>query len=318
VLFYAGGLIWQRGRYIDLGTLGGTDTTGTGINDAGVVVGTSSRADGTEHAFRWYRGRMTDLGTLGGPDSAAAAVSGNGDIAGRSALPDGTEHVFFWRHGRMIDTGVAAGPFDVHLNDRGQIAGEVPGGDTLNFRAYVWQRGVTTDLGSLGGASVQVFGINDRGEIVGRATTAAGDWHAFRWYRGRMTDLGTLGGAESTAVDINERGQIAGFSNPAEGPAHAFRWADGVMTDLSATEEPGVLTYASAINERGDVVGDRQAADGYGYTGVVWRGRRLLILDPLGGSGQAGGINDAGLAVGLISLDPFAPTRAAVWDTAGR
>ena len=57
----------------DLGTLGGTDADGVGVNDRGWVVGISRVAgDQSGHAFLWRDGVMTDLGTLGGPNSFAA------------------------------------------------------------------------------------------------------------------------------------------------------------------------------------------------------------------------------------------------------
>src|SRR5215468_2057736 len=74
-----------------------------------------------------------------------------------------------------------------------------------------------TDLGTLGGTFSQAFGVNDKGWVVGFATTE-GDisLHAFLWRRGVMTDLGTLGGSDprpySVAGAVNNRGEIAGFS----------------------------------------------------------------------------------------------------------
>jgi probable HAF family extracellular repeat protein len=54
-------------------------------------------------------------------------------------------------------------------------------------------RYVVIDLGTLGGTFSQAFGINNRGFVVGFATTT-GDaaLHAFLWSKGLMTDLGTL------------------------------------------------------------------------------------------------------------------------------
>src|SRR4051794_34524752 len=51
---------------VDLGTLGGADSLGLGINDSGQVVGQSDTADGHTHAFLYSQGVMADLGTLGG------------------------------------------------------------------------------------------------------------------------------------------------------------------------------------------------------------------------------------------------------------
>ena len=76
-----------------------------------------------------------------------------------------------------------------------------------------------SDLGTLGGDGSQAFGLNDRGQIVGAATTADGVSHAFRWdpRSGRMADLGVLPGhVVSFARDVNELGQVVGTS--AESP----------------------------------------------------------------------------------------------------
>src|SRR5438093_10871474 len=63
--------LWQRGRMLDLGTLGGTASGVDGpailLNNRGQVAGTSTLAwDETYHPFVWERGVMTDVGTLGG------------------------------------------------------------------------------------------------------------------------------------------------------------------------------------------------------------------------------------------------------------
>ena len=54
-----------------LGTLGGTFSQDTGLNNRGSVAGYSNLlGDQVVHAFLWQTGVMTDLGTLGGPNSA--------------------------------------------------------------------------------------------------------------------------------------------------------------------------------------------------------------------------------------------------------
>jgi probable HAF family extracellular repeat protein len=72
---------------VDLGTLGGTYSFATAVNDSGQVVGYSDMTGnaGPSHAFSWTaRGGMVDLGTLGGTASIAAAVNASGQVVGVS------------------------------------------------------------------------------------------------------------------------------------------------------------------------------------------------------------------------------------------
>ena len=69
-----------------------------------------------------------------------------------------------------------------------------------------------TDLGTLGGSASSAHGINNLGQVVGRADTSLGISHAFLWQDGVMIDLGTLGGGESYAHGINNCGWVIGMS----------------------------------------------------------------------------------------------------------
>jgi len=132
----------------------------------------------------------------------------------------------------------------------------------------------TDDLCTLGGTYSQAFGINKLGQVVGASTTANGDFHAFRTARNRAInpatdDLGTLGGTSSQAFGVNKFGQVVGsstYSTTDNGQYHAFLYdIKGHLLDLNSLISPdspsnfSVLTQASAINDRGQIVG-------YGYT----------------------------------------------------
>ena len=66
----------------DLGTLGGNQSFGRGINDAGQVTGYSITSTGETHAFLYSNGQMMDLGTLGGAGSGGYAINNAGQVTG--------------------------------------------------------------------------------------------------------------------------------------------------------------------------------------------------------------------------------------------
>ena len=249
-------VLWENGKIVNLGTLGGYESTAGGLNERGDVVGAALNSttdpfpgrtpysayfifgNATEsHAFLWRDGKMRDLGTLGGPDSIAFFVNESGQIAGASDVDfesnpitgGPTVHPFLWDHGQMLD-----------LTD---------------------SRGA-----KFGGTYGTVSAMNTQGQITG-TMNLTGDltWHSFLWNQGRMTDLGTLGGAITTALWMNEAGHVIGRSDVTEiceacGPnnqkqlPHPFLWHDGAIADLG-------LLYADtggaavSINTRDQIVG---------------------------------------------------------------
>jgi probable HAF family extracellular repeat protein len=102
----------------DLGTLGGTNSLGWGVNDAGQVAGYSDvTGDATTHAFRYdgtpgSGGVLRDLGTLGGTTSKGYGINDAGQVAGSSWLTgDTTFHAILYTGtpgagGQMIDLDV--------------------------------------------------------------------------------------------------------------------------------------------------------------------------------------------------------------------
>ena len=65
--------VWKLGSVVTLGSLGGGESVGLGINDLGDVTGASPTVEGFIRAFLYTDGRMLDLGTLGGQRSVGVA-----------------------------------------------------------------------------------------------------------------------------------------------------------------------------------------------------------------------------------------------------
>ena len=135
-----------------------------------------------------------------------------------------------------------------------------------------------------------VAGVVATAVLMGGASGSAGSGEAV-WV---IRDLGTLGGKVSTASGINERGQIIGSSRR-RGCDHAFLWENGKMRDLGAPEGS---SFAGAINERGDVIGQDGGCDpgSNGYASFVWRARKRVTLGPYV---DLRAVNDRGHAVGI-------------------
>lgn len=179
--------LWEEGRMIDLGTLGGKRSTASAINNRKQIVGYSDIAAKDENggpvsrSFLWERGKMSDL------DLNASDINEQGQIIGGSYH----EVAVLWQNGKVSRLGTLGGKWSLAwaINDQGLIVGG-SGTKVGKWHAFVWEKGVMTDLGRSGpGPSLsEAVAINSKAQIVGYSRTGVsgggnGDppFHAVMW-----------------------------------------------------------------------------------------------------------------------------------------
>lgn len=143
-------VLWQGGKVVPLGTLGGVAwNTPMSINQRGDVVGFSnvSAADGGDfnpHAFLWTRGGgIRDLGTLPGDvTSQALGINERREVVGTSCDANFDCRAFFWRDGVMRNLNTLVGSYRDRLtaandiDDAGRITGQALVKDTGRLVAF--------------------------------------------------------------------------------------------------------------------------------------------------------------------------------------
>ena len=236
--------------------------------------------------FRWLNGVMTALPPFpGGYNSYATAANNRGQIVGwaENGVVDPSCNTAFqvlqfraviWGPNNEMqelpplpgDSTSAA----TAINDLGQVVGisgacGIAVGDVSAAHAVIWQNGVPTDIGNLGGTTWNTpTAINNRGTVVGfslpGSQNGTRNYEAFIWTAaGGLHSLGKLpGDTRSAAFGVNDKNQVVGLSRGGPYGIRAFIWADGLMTDLNTLTLPGspYLLYANDINDSGELVGE--------------------------------------------------------------
>jgi len=303
----------------NLGSLGGTASFGSSINDRGWIAGSSDLAgDQVQHAALWRGGVLTDLGTLGGPNSGV-----------------------LWpvKNDRGVVTGISQTAKADPLGERWSCSAFFPAPTAVGHQClgFAWQNGVMRPLSTLGGTNGFATGANNRGEIVGWAENTVHDptcvppqvlqFRAVEWGPGpdEIRELPPLpGDTVSAATALNSRGQVVGISGICDravgrfSAIHAVLWQDGHPVDLGSL---GGVAWNTpmAIDDRGDVVGFANATAAAGGSfdvhAFLWTkaaGMQDLGTLPGDTTSQALGVNDRGEIVGE-SCDADFNCRAVIW-----
>jgi len=252
--------LYANGAMVDLGP-SGTTSSGKAINASGQIAGQATPSGGQSYALIYSGGQVNGFGTPY-PTSTSESIAGQGQVAGTYNDAAGTSHAFIYNGTSFADPMPGYSSFVTgtrSINTVGAATGGFQTGSTLH--GFVYNNGVATDLGSLGGDYTVPTAISNTGKITGVSAGADGGHHAFLYSAGSLADLGTLGGSFSVGNALNDSDQVTGESESASGQLHAFVTQKGGglldigqavegLTSASVTESFGI-----AINPAGQVVG---------------------------------------------------------------
>ncbi len=189
------------------------------------------------------------------------------------------------------------------VNNAGFVAGYYTTATaTLGFIYNPLADTYQTISGLSGWSDVQVYAINDNGDVAGAYRDSSNNTHGFVDVAGHYTTIDGPGAQYGTQVwGFNKNGQLA-VTYATGNFANAYRWTpDGhggyTVQNLSIAVDG---TFAGGLNNNGDMAGYYQTPN---YGGFVWKANgssSTFNVPGDGGTTQALGIADNGVVAGAF------------------
>ncbi len=161
---------------------------------------------------------------------------------------------------RTVDVSGANYTELIDINNTGDVVGYYrqdwtgyPRGDSAPWGFFLKAGGVPETILVEGSFATIVYGLNDRGDLVGVYFPDSGPARGFLRRDGKFTDITVLGALHTEARDINRTGEIVGMYSDASGLYNGFVLSNG---RYSRIRYPGaVQTRPFGINDAGEITG---------------------------------------------------------------
>jgi probable HAF family extracellular repeat protein len=238
-------------EFVDLGTLGGSSSWATAVNEHDQVIMESNLPGDTDsHIALYTNGQLRDISeeyhlVTSGYVAWGNAINNRGSIAindpsGRAALLD---------RGQLLGLGFGTYSTALAINEPGRIVGywDINGLP----RAFSYYRGEIVLFGPTEPKAISsATAINNSGTIVGWSAVSYNiPVQAWVYQNGVTTYLAPFGYTDSVATGVNNRGDVVGSYYDGAN-FHAFLNQAGTFTSI------GEKTYAFGINDSGEIVGE--------------------------------------------------------------
>lgn len=161
-------------------------------------------------------------------------------------------------------------------------------------------------------AAALALGLSDSGLVVGSQVVAGGASQPFVWDGGAPQLLGATGAALGAAG----YGTVVGSALFPGVGLRAFSWTSAGGLRNRGALPGGGLSFATAIDNDGSIVGQSQTASGASHAFVIEPGYAMHDLGTLGGTTSRATATAGGVVVGA-STDADGALRAFAWTATG-
>lgn len=265
---------WAEGRsytFTKIMVPGSTQTHATGINNAGLVVGSYKDGAGVTHGFLFDGVNYITIDYPGSNEHYAIGIGPAGQIVGtHGAAPEGPWHAF-------IKNGTEYTSFDFPgmesdaraVNSSGQIVGVYNAGGVTTIHGFLKTGDTYKTIDYPGADNTRAEGINDIGLISGAYFDATGA-HGFLSFADAFFPVNYPGANLTHPVRLNNLNEVVGYQSQA-GATHAFVLKGSSFRSFDVDFSGATSSYAFANNDSGRVVGvysSAECANGCGFLAV--------------------------------------------------
>lgn len=257
-------------KFVTYAVPGALQTSLTGVNDSGVIVGWYLDRQLQSHGFSLTGGTMTPINDPSGTNTQLFGINAAGAIVGSYTticLEELCSEGFLYEAGHFTDLGP---PIFLNEDDPDDAPDSI------------------------------AYGINDYGRVVGFGGDGFGGGYGFIKHGGTYDIVKVPGGNDAIAVGVNKHGLVTvNWATNTTFNASLFDGSTFTTIDVPRASE----SFAGGVNNLGDVVLYWGSIEGGFLNGaLLHNGRYFRFFDPNGKRDTIPlGINDRRVIVGTYS-----------------